>query len=151
MRGNLIVMKFLALVCWVAIAGASPLASDPPRRLVETRSYPNGWEADTGALDLLAKTLQDEVGATGIIFVYGANRDVAENVGRRIRCFETYMINRRGIPSNRIRVLHGGYRQHATIELWVVPSGAEAPKPTPTLGREDVRPAKRGTRYRCDN
>ena len=128
MRGNLIVMKFLALVCWVAIAAATTLASDPPRKLIETRSYPNGWEADMGALDLLAKTLQDEIGATGIIFVYGANREVAENVERRIRCFENYMIQRRGIPSNRIRVMIGGYRKHATIELWLVPSGAEAPK-----------------------
>ncbi len=132
-------MKFLALVCWVTIAVAATPVSDPPRKLIETRSYPNGWEADMGALDFLAKTLQDEVVATGIIFVYGANREVAENVERRLHCFENYMTQRRGIPSNRIRVMTGGYRKHATIELWLVPSGAETPKKTPTLGREDVR------------
>jgi hypothetical protein len=151
MRGNSIVMKFLASICWVMIVAGATLASDPPRKLIETRSYPTGWEADMGALDLLSNALQNEPGTTGIIFVYGANRELATNVQRRIRCFETYMTNRRGVPSNRIRVLHGGYRQHATIELWVVASGAEAPTPKPTLGREDVRPAKHGTRYRCDN
>ena len=151
MRGNSIVMKSLTSICWLVIAATFTLASDSPRKLVETLSYPTGWEADMGALDLLSKALEDEPGTTGIIFVYGANRELAVNVQRRIRCFETYMTDRRDIPSNRIRVLRGGYRQHATIELWVVPSGAEAPKPTPTLGREDVRPTKRGARYRCDN
>src|SRR5260370_23320434 len=151
MRGKSIVMSSLAVICWVVIAATVTLASDPPRKLVETRSYPNGWEADMGALDLLSKTLQDETGTTGVIFVYGSNRELASNVERRIRCYENYMTERRGIPSNRIRVLRGGYRQHATIELWVVPSGAQAPGKTPTLGREDVKPARRGTRYRCNN
>jgi hypothetical protein len=132
------------------VAGAT-LASDPSRKLIETRSYPNSWEADMGALDLLAKTLQEESGATGVIFVYGSNREVYVNVDRRIRCFENYMTLRRGVPSARLRVMIGGYRKHATIELWVVPSGAESPKKTPTLGREDVRPTRRGPRYRCAN
>jgi hypothetical protein len=150
MRGNSILMKLLTSICWVVILTAVAVASDPPRKLIETRSYPNGWEADMGALDLLSKTLQDETGATGVIFVYGSNRELAENVDRRIRCFENYMTQRRGIPSDRIRVMIGGYRKHATIELWVVPTGAQAPKQTPTLGREDVRPARRGIRYRCN-
>ena len=65
MRGNSIVMKFLALACWVAITAVVTLASDPPRKIIEARSYAKGWEADMGALDLLAKTLQDETGTTG--------------------------------------------------------------------------------------
>ena len=151
MRGNSIVMKFLALACWVTIAAATAFATDPPRKLAETRSYPTGWEADMGALDLLSKALHDEPDTTGVIFVYGSNRELASNVDRRIRCFQTYMTDRRGVPANRIRVMRGCYRRHAIIELWAVSPGSEAPKPTPTLGREDVKPAKHGTRYRCDN
>ena len=147
----MIVMKVLVFICCVVVGAGVALASNPARKLVEIRSYPNAWESDMGALDLLANTLQDEVGATGIIFVYGANREFYQNIDRRIHCFENYMTQRRGIPADRVRVMVGGYRKHATIELWLVPSGAEVPKKTPTLGREDVRPAKRGTRYRCDN
>jgi hypothetical protein len=151
MRGNSIVMKSLAVICWVVIAATFTLAAEPPRRLAETRSYPNGWEADMGALDLLSTTLLDETGTTGVIFVYGSNRELAGNVERRIRCYENYLTERRGVPSPRIRVITGGYRQHAMIELWVVPSGAKPPDKTPTLGREDVKPARRGTKYRCNN
>lgn len=103
-----------------------------------------------GALDLLSNALHDDTATTGIIFVYGAKRDRRGNVERRVTCMENYMIQRRGIPSNRIRVLQGGYRQHATIELWVVPSGLQAPKPTPTLRRDHVTLTKRGERYTCN-
>jgi hypothetical protein len=151
MRGNSIVMKSLVVICWVVIAATVALASDSPRKLAETRSYPNGWEADMGALDLLSNALHDEPNATGVIFVYGSNRELAENVDRRMRCFENYLTHRRGIPSNRIRIMIAGYRKHAMIELWVVPAGAQPPQKSPTLGREDVKPAMRGTRYRCNN
>jgi hypothetical protein len=132
------------------VVAAATIVSEP-RKLIDIYSYPTAWESDMGALDLLSNTLRDDTKASGVVFVYGSNGELATNVDRRIRCFETYMTDRRGIPSNRIRVLRGGYRQHAAIELWAVPSGGTAPKPTPTLGREDVKPAKRGTRYRCDN
>ncbi len=151
MRSNYIGMKSLAVICWFVISATITLAADPPRKLVETRSSPNGWEADMGALDLLSKTLQDEPGTTGLIFVYGSNSEIANNIERRIRCFEKYLTERRGIPAQRIRVMTGGYRQDAMIELWVVPSGAKPPDKTPTLGREDVKPAKRGVKYRCNN
>ena len=147
----MVVKKVLILICCVAIMATVTLASQPARKLWELRSCPECWESDMGALDLLAKTIEDEPGATGVIFVYGANSERDDNIERRIRCFENYMTQRRGIPSKRIRVMIGGYREHATIELWLVPSGAEEPTKTPTLGREDVKPARRGTKYRCDN
>ena len=132
------------------IATAATLLSDVPRKIVETRSYPTGWEADMGALDLLSKTLQEETGTTGVVFVYGAKRDLRKNVERRIQCMNDYVTHRRGIPSNRIRVLSGGYRKHATIELWVVPRDANAPTPTPTLRPKDVIFKRRGVPYGCN-
>ena len=151
MRGNSIVKRFLGCVCWLVIVASFMQASEPPRKLIDTRSSPTGWEADMGALDLLSNALHGEPTATGVIFVYGSNRELAENVDRRMHCFENYLTQRRGIPSNRIRVMIGGYRKHAMIELWVVPEGAQPPQKSPTLGREDVKPARRGTRYRCNN
>jgi hypothetical protein len=33
----------------------------------------------------------------------------------------------------RVVLVDGGYREEAMMELWIVPEGAEAPKPTPTV------------------
>jgi len=38
----------------------------------------------------------------------------------------------------RIAGVDGGFREFATTELWIVPPGAEPPKPTPTVKLEDV-------------
>ncbi len=46
-----------------------------------------------------------------------------------------YLEMRGGIPPERIKAIYGGYRQHPTMELWIVPKGAEFPKPSPTYGR----------------
>jgi hypothetical protein len=44
---------------------------------------------------------------------------------------KNYLDNRGGIPPERIKAVFGGYREDTAIELWIVPEGAEAPKPTP--------------------
>jgi hypothetical protein len=143
-------MKLIASICLAFVATSAILASGLPRKLLEKRSYDHGWESDMGALDLLSNTLHDETDTTGLILVYGAKRGLRGDVERRIGCMKNYMTQRRGIPSDRIRVLRGGYRQEATIELWVVPTGAAAPTATPTLRPRDIRFKKRGLKYTCD-
>jgi hypothetical protein len=143
-------MKSVGLVCLLAVATLAVFASGVPRKLINERSYPNGWEADMGALDLLSNALDDDVDATGIVFVYGARRGLRSDVKQRITCMENYLTQRRGVPANRIRVLSGGHRAHTMIELWVVPRGANAPTATPTVQPNNVTFIKRGSRYRCD-
>ena len=150
MRGNSIIVKSLAGSCFVLVVAAVAAASIDARKLWEGRSYTRGWEADMGVLDLLSNSLHEDASAAGVIFVYGAKRDARGNVERRVSCMEDYMVHRRGIPTHRIRVLRGGYREHASIELWVVPSGSQSPHPTPTLRRNEVTFAKRGPRYTCN-
>jgi len=48
------------------------------------------------------------------------------------RYAKNYMDNRGGIPPERIKAIFGGYRADTAMELWIVPEGAELPKPTPT-------------------
>jgi hypothetical protein len=143
-------MRLLASICLALIATGVILATGVPRKLVEQRSYDHGWESDMGALDLLSNALHEETDATSVIFVYGARRGLRSNVERRIKCMADYMTQRRSLPASRIRVARGGYRQYATIELWVVPRDATAPTPTPTLKSKDVRFRKRGLKYTCD-
>jgi hypothetical protein len=43
-----------------------------------------------------------------------------------------------GVESVRVTVVDGGYREEAAFETWLVPQGAEAPKPTPTIDRREI-------------
>ncbi len=47
-------------------------------------------------------------------------------------------ILRSGFPAARIGAYDGGFREQPTFEIWVVPEGAEPPRPTPTIDRKDI-------------
>ena len=47
-------------------------------------------------------------------------------------------ILRSGFPAARLGAYDGGYREQPAFEIWVVPEGAEPPKPTPTIDRKDI-------------
>lgn len=57
-----------------------------------------------------------------------------------------YLVGKRSLEANRSVIVDGGYREQLTLELWLVPSGAQPPKPTPTVTRslaKPTNPAKR--------
>jgi hypothetical protein len=54
-----------------------------------------------------------------------------------------YLITQRGIDGSRIVTVNGGFREDDSVELWIVPSGAAAPRPTPTVQAGDVYKGKR--------
>ena len=39
------------------------------------------------------------------------------------------------IEPSRVVAIDGGYREFATVELWIVPAGEKAPRPSPTIRR----------------
>lgn len=43
-----------------------------------------------------------------------------------------------GLADNRVSFIDGGFREQAAFEIWVVPQGAEAPKPAPTVDRREI-------------
>lgn len=45
---------------------------------------------------------------------------------------------RSGVSANRLATIDGGFREHPAFEFWIVPDGAEAPRPTPTIDRKDI-------------
>jgi hypothetical protein len=48
-----------------------------------------------------------------------------ENIKSRISIFK--------LDKSRFVLIEGGFRERFTVEVWLVPNGAIAPKPTPTL------------------
>lgn len=139
----------ITLVCIVLVTCTVSGATTSPRKLLETRSYDRGWEADMGGLDLLSTTLQNEPDSTGYIFVYGSRRGYHNDVAKRIKCIKEYLLQRRGVSPRSLRVINGGYREEVTIEVWVAPTGSSAPVPTPTTKPGAVKSKRGGTKYSC--
>jgi hypothetical protein len=54
-----------------------------------------------------------------------------------------YLTSERAIDASRFTVVNGGFREEDSVELWIVPSGAAAPKATPTVQVGDVNPPAR--------
>lgn len=43
-----------------------------------------------------------------------------------------------GFATARVLAYDGGFREQPAFEVWIVPEGAEPPKPTPTIDRKDI-------------
>lgn len=57
-------------------------------------------------------------------------------------------IKLRRYDSSRVLFINGGFREENKTEFWLVPNGAELPKPTPTLDKIDYRKGK--PEWTCD-
>lgn len=82
-------------------------------------------------LDNFAVQLQNEPAARGYLVVYGARGGAPDAARRRANRARDYIVNERAIGSDRVVVSEGGVRDILTLELWLVPTGAEPPRPTP--------------------
>jgi hypothetical protein len=116
----------------------------PPKRFDEFPSI--AFDDDKARLDNLAIELQNNPGATGYVVAYagrGSRVGEGDRMGRRA---VDYLTATRGISRERIVFINGGYREANSFELWVVPQGAEPPRPTPTLSPEQAAPTRRTRR-----
>lgn len=127
--------------------GALPTIT-PPKRFDEFPSI--AFDDDKARLDNLAIELQNSPGSIGYVVAYagrGSRAGEADRMGRRA---VDYLTAARGIGRDRLVFINGGHRESNTFELWVVPQGAEPPRPTPTLNPEQARPAAPSRRARRD-
>lgn len=99
-------------------------------------------------LDNLAVELQNDPSAHAHIIVYGGKTSPIGQVDRLMTRARDYLVNERGIDNSRIVVVNGGFRERDTVELWVVPAGAAAPRATPTVQAGDLKPAGKTRRRR---
>lgn len=118
-------------------------APPPPQpKITKFDEFPSvAFDDDKARLDNLAIELQNTPDATGYLFVYGGKNSrvgQADRLGARTL---DYLTKTRGLDSQRIVVVNGGYRDTDFYEFWIVPQGAQPPQPSPTVQPGDVKPA----------
>jgi hypothetical protein len=86
-------------------------------------------------LDRFTNELQMDPTSQGYVIAYGGRASRAGDAQKAADRAKDYLVNKRGLDPGRIVTVNGGYREQPAIELWVVPSRAPLPKPTPTVKR----------------
>jgi hypothetical protein len=74
-------------------------------------------------LDNFAIALQGEPNAKGFIVAYRSHRDLPGLSNRIVIRSKAYLVNSRGVSSERLATVDGGEADHLSQELWIVPPG----------------------------
>jgi len=115
-------------------------------------------EGEMARLDNLAIQLQNEPAAKAVLIFYGGKlvRGKLPRQGEaaaRAARLKPYLVDRRGIPAERVVVIDGGYAEKWLVEVWVIPQETTNPSPSPTIPTEQIkfRKGKVNPRdYRCE-
>jgi len=111
--------------CTGTTSSCSTNVRNPKPVAVKFDEYGNiKFNDEKARLDNYAVQLQNSPGSTGTIIVYGSCAGEAQQRADRAK---DYLVNTRGIDAGRITALDGGCRADLAVQLWVVPSGADAP------------------------
>jgi hypothetical protein len=94
-------------------------------------------------LDNLAVELQNDPSTRAYVIAYGGRMSPVGQVEKLMSRAREYLVTQRGIDASRLVVVNGGFREDDSVELWVVPSGASAPQPTPTVQAGEIKRRKR--------
>lgn len=126
-----------------------------PQKLDEFKDI--NCEDEMARLDNFAVSLQNSPADKGVIIFYGGRRfrkrlpkrgDAAARAAR----LKTYLTQRRGIPTDRVIVIDGGYREEWYAELWIAPPGADLPVGRRTIPIKEIKFRKgkaRARDFRC--
>lgn len=118
----------------------------PEKKVIVAREYDecNSCSLDDqkARLDNLAVELQNDPSTRAYILAYGGRMSPLGQVEKLISRARDYLISQRGIDASRIVTVNGGFREEDSVELWIVPSGAASPRPTPTVQAGEVNPGR---------
>jgi len=106
---------------------ASCTSSVTPEKPIATKFDEYGnirFNDEKARLDNYAIQLQNSPGSQGVIIAFGSCEGEAQARADRAK---DYLVNTRGIEAGRITTVDGGCRAELTVQLWVVPSGADSP------------------------
>lgn len=71
------------------------------------------------------------------VIAYAGRTNVRGFASDAARRFKAYVM-KAGISPERVSAMDGGFREQPAFELWIVPVGAEAPRPSPTVDRKEI-------------
>lgn len=134
---KLIIPK-LAIVLSILVSFQFINAQEIPKaELFDSFSYSNS-EDGSARIDMLRNALNQVPTNSGYIIVYGGKVSKRGEIEAHLRGIKQ-AFTLKGIDHQRIPTINGGYRQKITIEFWIVPQGADLPKPTPTIDAKRIR------------
>lgn len=117
------------------------------KRVLAAREYDTcescSYDDQKARLDNLVVELQNEPSTTTYLFAYGGRTSRAGTAERLLERARDYLVTKRGIDASRIVLANGGFREEDSLEVWIVPQGAKAPQPRPTVQAQEVRPGKK--------
>lgn len=119
----------------------------PERKVIVAREFDEcnncAFDDQKARLDNLAVELQSDPSTTAYIIAYGGRHSPLAQVEVLMKRARNYIVEQRGIDASRIVVVNGGFREADSVELWIVPSGAAAPRATPTVQAGEVKGRKK--------
>jgi len=86
-------------------------------------------------LDSLTAALQPE--ELAYVIVYAGRETVRGAAQTELKKIRTHVL-KGGTAGDRFVTIDGGYRETSAHEFWIVPMGAEAPRPSPTIAARDI-------------
>ena len=104
------------------------------------------YDDQKARLDNLAVELQNDPSTRAYVIAYGGRMSQLGQVERLMSRAREYLVSERAIDASRLTIVNGGFREEDSVELWVVPSGAAAPRATPTVQAGEVNPPARRRR-----
>lgn len=137
--------------CRQASQASTMVPPPPPRRENPAREfdvcYSCSYDDQKARLDNLAIAMANDPSVTTYIISYSGRASHAGQAERLLIRARDYLTKQRSVDQARIATMNGGFREEDCVELWIVPSGAQPPQPTPT---GETRPAaeKPATRKR---
>lgn len=133
-------LKSLALAALVVglsfVAANSSRGQEAEARAVRIFDHYVGLlgDCDRGArLDNFAIELQNSPETTGYILIYSGKYDLPKRAWAYRQSTQDYLVNTRAIDAGRFRIVDAGYKQELTTEIWIMPKGADAPRPSETI------------------
>ena len=95
-------------------------------------------------LDNLAIYLKREPKLIGYIITYAGQQARADEAEARADRAKSYLVNERGIKSEHVVTIDGGYREKPMVELYLLPRDVSPPTATPTVDPSEVQIIKAG-------
>ena len=126
----------------VVVFGLNGFASSPIRKFDEFGDI--ACEDEMARLDNFAIHLLNDPSAKGLMIFYGGQRfrrrlpKQGEAAARAAR-LKPYLVQRRGVPSDQVIVLDGGYAREWHVEIWIIPAGAGLVTPNPTVPVNQIK------------